>query len=38
MSPLIPLLAAREISNKKDWMLQAMALQPQNPGGAEADA
>lgn len=38
MSPLIPLLAAGEISNKKAWILQAVALQPQEPGGAAADA
>lgn len=35
---LIPLLPASEISNKQTWMLKAVAVQPQEPRGAEAAA
>jgi len=38
MSPFIPFLAASEISSNKTGMLKAVALQPQEPGGAEAEA
>lgn len=38
MSPLIPFLAASEISSTKTGILKVVAVQPQGPGGAEAEA